>query len=266
MSLASFQQALCDLIASPSLCRALRAAPDDVMANYELSARERRRLVEAVWQRGMSTNCSLYRSNRVTPLYTQLNGTCRSLGDQFGALLDRFWNSKSYQNGQFQTEAERFAAFLRQRIAEGAVSSPFTADLLEFELALNSLGFAPRRKLLGEIAHLPAPGLDTLCRLHPLARIVAFRHEPLALLAAAAQGELNGDLNGDLASSDIPERETLVVLNAVGDDISVMLLADETCHAFWDGAGQLKLLTPRQAPELSDAGLLVPHLSALAGG
>ena len=69
MSVASFQQALCDLIASPSLCRALRSDPDDVMANYELSDRERRRLVEAVWQRGMSTNCSLYRSNRVTPLH-----------------------------------------------------------------------------------------------------------------------------------------------------------------------------------------------------
>ena len=256
MSLASFQQALCDLIASPGLCRALRAAPEDVMANYKLSARERRRLVEAVWQRGMSTNCSLYRSNRVTPLYTLLNGTCRSLGDQFAALLERFWNSRNYQNGQFQSEVERWASFLRQRIADGTVCSPFTAELLEFELALNSLNFVPRKKILGEIADLPTPGLDTPCRLHPLARIVTFRHDPATLLAAATQGEL--------ISAEIPERETVVVLHALDGDISVMLLADETCEALCDDAGTTKPLTPRQAPALASAGLLVPRVSELA--
>jgi hypothetical protein len=89
MSVASFQQALCDLIASPRLCLALRAAPEEVLENYELSARERARLCEAVWQRGMSTNCSLYRANRVTPLYMLLTYTCRSLGDQLRSLLER---------------------------------------------------------------------------------------------------------------------------------------------------------------------------------
>ena len=65
MSVASFQQALCDLIASPRLCRALRAAPEEVLANYELSARERARLCEVVWQRDMlRRDCSLYRANR----------------------------------------------------------------------------------------------------------------------------------------------------------------------------------------------------------
>jgi hypothetical protein len=258
MSVASFQQALCDLIASPDLCRALRAAPDDVMADYDLSDRERRRLIEAVWQRGMSTNCSLYRSNRVTPLYTLLNATCRSLGDQFAPLLDEFWNARNYSDGQFQSEVERWACFLRRRIADGAVRSRFTADLLEFELALNSLNLAPRKKLLGEIARLPKPGPDTPCWLHPLARIVVFRHDPVALLAAVAQGKINSKPNDELNSSDIPERKTLVVLNATGDDISVMLPADETCRALCDSVQMTKPLTPRQAPELSDAGLLVP--------
>jgi hypothetical protein len=250
MSVASFQQALCDLIASPNLCRMLRAAPEDVMANYELSDRERRRLVEAAWQRGMSTNCSLYRSNRVTPLYTLLNSTCRSLGDQFAPLLEAFWNARNFRDGQFQSELDRWASFLRQRIADGTVLSPFTAELLEFELALNSLNFAPRKKCLAEIADLPAPGPDTPCRLHPLARIVAFRHDPVALLAAAARGEL--------ASSDIPECKSLVVLHAVDGDIGVMLFAEETFHAPGDGAAMTKPLTPRRAPELSAAGLLVP--------
>ena len=68
MSIAAFQQALCDLIASPRLCRELRAAPDGVLAHYELTERERTRLMQAVRQPGMSTNCTLYRSNRVTPI------------------------------------------------------------------------------------------------------------------------------------------------------------------------------------------------------
>jgi len=33
MSVASFQQALCDLIASPRLCLALRANPEAVLVN-----------------------------------------------------------------------------------------------------------------------------------------------------------------------------------------------------------------------------------------
>ena len=243
MSVASFQQALCDLIASPRLCLALRAAPDDVMANYQLTARERARLIDAVGQRGMSTNCSLYRSNRVTPLYTMLNNTCRSLGDQFRPLLDQFWETRDFRDTQFQGETERFGAFLRQRIADGIVKSPFTAELLAFELALNALNFAPRKKWLGEVADLPPPGPDTPCALHPLARIVAFSHDPVALLEAASRGEL--------ASTDIPEQTTLVVLSVVHGDISVMVLVDETDH--------VEPLTPRQAPALADAGLLVPH-------
>jgi hypothetical protein len=44
MSLASFQGALCDLIASPGLCLAVRADPDATLARYELSGLERKRL------------------------------------------------------------------------------------------------------------------------------------------------------------------------------------------------------------------------------
>jgi len=250
MSVASFQQALCDLIASPRLCLALRAAPEDVMAIYELSERERTRLIEVVWQRGMSTNCSLYRANRVTPLYTLLNYACRSLGDQFRLLLDQFWDAKDYQDGQFQSEVERFGDFLRQRIADGVVSNPFTAELLEFELALNVLKFAPRKQLLGEIASLPPPGPDTPCRLHPLARIVRFRHDPATLLTAAARGVI--------PSPNIPEQETLIVLSVVNGDMSVMRLPDETCHALANGTQIIELVTPRLAPALAEAALLVP--------
>jgi hypothetical protein len=205
-----------------------------------------------VWQRGMSTNCSLYRSNRVTPLYTMLNFTCRSLGDQFRPLLDQFWDAKDYQDGQFQSEVERFGSFLRERIADGVLSNPFTAELLEFELALNDLAFAPRQQLLGEIACLPPPDPDTPCRLHPLARLVRFQHDPTALLAAAARGEIS--------SSNIPRQDTLIVLDIMNDDVRVTQVPAETCHALADGTQSMEPLTPRRAPTLADAGLLVPSL------
>jgi hypothetical protein len=249
MSVASFQQALCDLIASPRLCLALRAAPDEVLANYELSARERARLCDVVWQRGMSTNCSLYRANRVTPLYMLLTYTCRSLGNQFRSLLDEFWDAKIYRDGQFPSEAERFAAFLRKRIADGVVSSPFTAELLEFELKLNDLKIAPRKQVLRDVEALPAPGPDTPCRIHPLARLVRFHHDPAALLDAAARDVI--------ASAKIPRQEALLALSLADGGVSVIQLPDDIRRAFDDDGQFLESLTPQLAPALADAGLLV---------
>jgi hypothetical protein len=249
MSVASFQQALCDLIASPPLCRALRAGDEGVLANYELSARERTRLCDVVRQRGMSTNCSLYRANRVTPLYMILTYTLRSLGDQLRSLLDEFWDAKIYQDGQFSSEVERFAVFLRKRIAEGIVSSPFSAELLEFELELNALKCAPRKQLLREVEALSAPGLDTPCRIHPLARLVRFHHDPAALLDAAARDVI--------ASTTIPRQETLLVLSLAAGSLSVIQLPDDFRRVLDDDGHFLESLTPQLAPALADAGLLV---------
>jgi hypothetical protein len=254
MSIPSFQQALCDLIASPQLCLALRANPEATLAGYQLSARERKRLMEVVWQRGMSTNCTLYRSNRVTPIYTLLTLTCRALGDQLRALLDEFWDAKEYQDGQFHSEVERFAAFLSRRIAAGGIRSPFAAELLQFELALNALEFAPRRQILDETAKLPAPQPDTPCRLHPLARVIRFRHDPDVLLEAAASGAL---------PSDMPEQDALVVVSVIRDSApTIVRLSDDACDALFDAAGIVEPLIPRRVPALAAAGLLVAGVAA----
>jgi hypothetical protein len=249
MSIASFQQALCDLIASPGLCRALRAGDEAVLANYELSARERVRLFDVVRQRGMSTNCSLHRANRVTPLYMVLTFTLRALDDQLRSLLDEFWDAKIYQDGQFSSEVELFAAFLRTRMADGVVSSPFAAELLAFELALNDLKCAPRKRLLREVEALPAPGPETPCRIHPLARLAWFRHDPAVLLDAAARDVM--------ASATIPRQETLLVLSLATGHLSVIQPPEEFRHALDDDGQWLESLTPRLAPVLFDAGLLV---------
>jgi hypothetical protein len=249
MTLAAFQRAICDLIASPELCLSLRADPEAALARYELSARERKRLSEVVWQRGMSTNCTLYRSNRVTPIYTLLNYTCRALGDEFALVIDRFWNAQEYQDRQFQSEVERFGAFLRRQIAAGVIASPFAGELLEFELATNALEFSPRKETLRDIAELAPPGLDTPCRLHPLARVVRFRHEPGALLRALAAGAVPASLSPG---------EWLVVLSAVDGEFQILQLPDGMPIRF-DGAvaSLIEPVTPRLAPALAKAGLLV---------
>jgi len=255
MSVASFQQALCDLIASPRLCLALRANPQDTLAGYQLSARERTRLMEVVWQRGMSTNCTLYSSNRVTPIYTLLNFTCRALGDQLAAVLDEFWDAKEYQDGQFHSEIERFSAFLRQRIADGGIRSPFAAELLQFELALNALEFVPRKSLLREFANLAPLRPDTPCRLHPLARLVHFRHDPEIVLEAAAHGVM--------PPPNMAEQDALVVVSVISDRApSILRLADDAYHTLFDAGAMVEPLTPRCAPALAAAGLLVASVAA----
>jgi len=70
MTMQAFQQAMCDLVASPDLCLMLVQSPEQVLGRYDLSDRDRRRLIAIVQQRGMLVNCSLYRANRLSPIYS----------------------------------------------------------------------------------------------------------------------------------------------------------------------------------------------------
>jgi hypothetical protein len=251
MSLASFQRALCDVIASPSLCLAVRADPGATLNCYELSELERKRLAAIVWQRGMSTSCSLYRSNRITPIYTLLQLTCLSLGGQFPTLIDQFWETTNYQDAQFMSEVERFAAFLRQRIAEGIVASPFASELLSLELAKHALGFAPRKELLRKLALAPPLDADAPCRLHPLARLIRFRHDPAVLLRGVA--------SGTMPPPDLPSVEALVVLSVIDGPLKLVQLADNSVCESDDLAYEpIRWRSARLVPELAAAGLLAP--------
>jgi len=129
------------------------------------------------------------------------------------------------------------------------VSSPFTAELLEFEFKLNDLKVAPRKQLLREVEALPAPGPDTPCRIHPLARLVRFHHDPAALLDAAARNVI--------ASAKIPRQEALLALSLADGNVSVIPLPDDIRRALDDDGQFLESLTPQLAPALADAGLLV---------
>jgi hypothetical protein len=251
MSIAAFQRALCDLIASPELCLALRANPEPTLASYELSVRERERLTAVVRQRGMSTNCTLYRSNRITPIYTLLPFTCRSLGAQFGGLIEQYWAGENYKDGQFKSEVERFGDFLRRRIAARSVASVFTREILAFELARHALEFGPRKSVLRELAELPPLEPNKPCRLHPLARLVRFDHDPALVLAAFARGST--------PPADLPGAEAFVVLSVIHGDLEALRLTDDIA-ADHDETSSEPVTWPqaRLVPELVKEGLLVP--------
>jgi len=119
--LAHFQQALADLVASPDRCRALRAATDPMplLAEYDLTPREIDRLVTMVRHQGMATNCTIYRSNRLTPLVINLPDTCRALGAELRPVVDRFWaECPTEYFVHFLIESARFADFLDESLAD----------------------------------------------------------------------------------------------------------------------------------------------------
>lgn len=167
MSLLSFQQALAALIASPELCVEARQQPDAVFASYDLTDRERKRLETIVFQRGMSVNCTLYRVNRITPIYTLLPYTCLLLGERLMPLAAAFWEACRQSDLQFKREIEGFADYLENQIAQGRLQVLYLPEILRMESAINALKFLPKQQ-------------DAASRV----RYIPFEHEPGPLLEA----------------------------------------------------------------------------------
>jgi hypothetical protein len=175
VSLKGFQRALADLVATPELCRVAREDPAAVFCRYELTALEERRLAAVVRQRGMATNCALYRANRLGSLYTFLPLTCFLLGPRLRGELDCFWAAQARPGDIAEQELQGFAEMLRGRLASGELEDPVLGEVLEYELASFMLGL------------LPPPGAGPApaggpARVNPRVRVVAFRHDPAALL------------------------------------------------------------------------------------
>jgi hypothetical protein len=183
MTMPGFQKAMCDLVASPDLCVRLVQSPEEVLARYDLSDRDRRRLVEVVQQPGMVVNCSLYRANRLTLIFNLLPLTCFLLGDKLMNEATEFWRSFEETRLQYNEEVERFGDFLRHRIELGAQRDPILAEVLEYELAVNRVRFSARLEILAGLQSAKATACRTsIIRLHPLIRVLLFRHEPERLL------------------------------------------------------------------------------------
>ncbi|MBO9731878.1 MAG: hypothetical protein J7623_24770 [Chitinophaga sp.] len=178
MSLLSFQKALTDLIASPQLCLQMRTNPADILPRYDLTDREKARLQAVVHQPGMSVSCTLYRVNRITPIYTMLPYTCFLLGPALVSQAETFWQVQQKSDLQFKREITLFGEFLLQQIDAGILINPYLREIVAMELAINELNFLPREALLN--APLNEQGI------HPLVRFIPFDHSPEVLLTALA--------------------------------------------------------------------------------
>ena len=222
MSLLSFQRALCELIASPELCLAVRFDARAFLSRYELTQRERDRLSDIVWQRGMSTTCTIYRSNRVTPIYTLLHYTCVLLGDSLKANLEEFWANSELRDLEFKQEINRFSYFLKQRIADGFIADEYIEEVMDFELSVNELRFAPRRRILQELKGKVRIGGEL--RLHPLMRIVRFRHEPAEVLDALVRGRI---------PSNLPEREAYLLISVAHENLEATQMDSAVGEMLW---------------------------------
>jgi hypothetical protein len=217
MSLLGFQRALSELAASPKKCQGLQLHSERVLQRYDLSHREQQRIMCVAKQRGMETHCGIYRANRITPLYTLLRLTCLALGDDLKRVALEFWAANENADLQFGREVSRFAAFLRDGIRDGKIENPFVEEILDFELATHALRCVPRKQLATELRHATRTGGRLLLQLHPLIRVVRFRHDPTVLLRL---------LN---AMSPLPfelaEENAYVLLDATGEDLLVKRVA-----------------------------------------
>src|ERR1019366_2887375 len=138
--LIEFQQALADLVASPDLCRKIRADPSDLKLHYNLSHREYERLVKMVNQKAMACNCMLYRANRLAPIALNLPRTCRLLGHRLGKLLSEYSTRHPNTNVHFYLECDRFCNFLLERISQDHSFERGTKAMLDEEHAVIQQG------------------------------------------------------------------------------------------------------------------------------
>jgi hypothetical protein len=212
MSLSAFQHALCDLVASPQTCVLAREHPEKVFDKYDLTSLELERLIDLIHQRGMSTNCTLYRVNRLTPIYTLLPNTSFLLGDDLVKWADYFWTSHR-TDSQFKSEVEAFGEFLKQKIQSGTIQNDFIEEILDFELAINSLRFLPKKQILNKLVRSSIDGSPLKIRLNPLVKIVLFTHEPILLLSLLASVRL--------PPIDLPTDEYYLLIDATNQGLAI---------------------------------------------
>ena len=213
MSLPAFQRALFDLIANPALCMQAKEDPGVLSEKYDLTPKEFKRLDAVIRQKGMSTNCTLYRINRVTPLYTLMPYTCKLLGNDLLPLLIAFWEMHGRTNLQFKDEVMLFAEYLQGAILTGAVRIPFLEEVLDFESSINELRY---RKV--DTGIKGPPGVYSL---NPAVRVVFFQHDPQRLFDLLTSDE---PLKQE---EDIQTGEYCLLLEQNGDEIEMKVISAE---------------------------------------
>lgn len=175
MSLKSFQEALAEIITSPQIGQAYHQDPGLLDHKYTLTEKERERLLSMIRQKGMKANYMLYQMNRLTPLTMFMGYTMKIIHPRLMDVLRPFWLSYPKTSFQFKDEVAYFSAFLREKMAEGALQLPYLEDVLRIEDALNDIRFDTH-----EVSYVN----DEFFTLHPQARIVYTHYDAGALVEA----------------------------------------------------------------------------------
>jgi hypothetical protein len=170
MSLDAFQCAAVDLTLDYRKARAVRDGDPAVLAGYELTDRERSRLVAIVGQPMMSVHCSLSRGNRVEIIGGAFPMTCFLLDGQFGDVLDELWRDHRPSNYQLRGEETAFADLLRRKLRRGDVCIPYLGEVFDYECLCGELMGRARAssqavEAIMAFEHHPADLLPPLSRL-----------------------------------------------------------------------------------------------------
>jgi hypothetical protein len=254
VSLIGFQRALAELCSAPELGPRIVHDPHATLAGFELDGRELGRLAAMAADPGMATNWTLYRANRLTPLNRILPITLGVLGAELRPVVNRFWRSRA-ASLQSAGEAESFARFLRQQLAEGTIVDPILAEVVDFELAVSELRFLSRKQAAALVEHESGAGHDGpeipegLLIRHPLIRVVRFRHDPDLVFGRIAEG--------GAAGCSFPEEEHFLVLDWRAEDLRLCDLGARL-GAFLETFGsEARCAAGEQAAALRRAGYLV---------
>jgi hypothetical protein len=147
----------------------------------------------------MSVNCSLYRVNRLIPVYSVLPHSCRLLGDRLMDELDAFWAASRHATLQYRWESWRFGLWLEERIATRRLPPGPVEDAIRLEMAIFDVQAATRDGKSGSRR-----------------RAVLLRYDPDELLDPAIPAE---ELQ-PLASG------VTVLIDATGNQLSVRRIDD----------------------------------------
>lgn len=180
MALSDFQLALSEMTVYPNLAAKVRANGEPELAAYDLSPRERARLVAVARHPGMDLNCTLARGNRFGPIVDVLPLTCTLIKPWLRELLDELWQVSHPDNYQLAGEEDAFAAFLQAKVSGGEFSHPYLAEVLDYETACWSLVQSLRHT---PEADEPQAGAEPF-------RLIQFTHDPAALLPPLESGTL----------------------------------------------------------------------------
>jgi hypothetical protein len=188
MSLVAFQRAIAHMAASPQMCRRVLDDAPAALVEYDLTPLERTRLASAAEQRGMRMNIMLYRNGRLSPLVSQLPGTFHLLGYGLREVAEAFWAENPKVPRGVPGEMRRFAAFLRRRIAEGALAEPLLPEVLDWEMETYELALLPPERTRASVADAVARARpDAPLRPHPLVGVARFTREPFAVVRALTE-------------------------------------------------------------------------------